>query len=140
MQVLKFTVHGISWTGDRVDRGTSLKGTPSLTDKQSPDSKAVTQTFIQPFRQSHTHTQAVRHCAPPRCKFAALHITSLIKLLVVLQAHERGASNQVENELVLDVVEEGWCSPGWRKMRRFALKPLVTAISRPNLVARTYRY
>ena len=31
----------------------------------------------------------------------------------------------------------GWCSPGWRKMRRFALKPLATAIPRPNLVART---
>ena len=34
----------------------------------------------------------------------------------------------------------GWCRPGWDKMLRFALKPLVTATSRSDLVARTFRH
>ena len=33
---------------------------------------------------------------------------------------------------------KGWCRPGWDKMLRFSLKPLVTAIYHPNLATRVH--
>ena len=84
------------------------------------------------------------HVSPP--KWVAREVYQLLHRVATHLKNEPDG-RAVERSPTLCAVEfnlkygvQGWCSPGWDKMLRFAVKTPVTAIYLPDRVARTFIY